>query len=214
MRNDEKAGLTTAKPESTFNVMLNAIGDSLSDHSSSKDVEDAEGEEDDEDDPAGGKLSEDDEPGWVMGTISKTVQYRMERFREKQLKLDQLTQPRWGDAVDYLCESVKKYGMTEWEVPAVVQPQTADDAASSAPTTFGDSGETLASVPGKLPMPQVTSQPGSRHMRLDLRKPRTHKCIPSLPPALMLYSSPIAKFKDVEPIRFNPCISSPMLFEI
>jgi hypothetical protein len=37
-------------------------------------------------------LSEDDEPGWVMGTITKTVQQHMERFRQKQMKIDELTQ--------------------------------------------------------------------------------------------------------------------------
>jgi len=53
--------------------MSNTIGDSLSDLASSENGEDGEDEDDDEEDPAGGKFSEDDEPGWVMGTISKTV---------------------------------------------------------------------------------------------------------------------------------------------
>jgi len=34
-----------------------------------------------EDDTELGKLSDDEEPGWVMGTISKTVQHRLESFR-------------------------------------------------------------------------------------------------------------------------------------
>jgi len=100
MRNAEKGGLTTTKPETTFQEMLSAIRDSLSDLASSEDEEDGEADNDDEEDPAGDKLSKDDEPGWVMGTISKTVQYRMERFRQKQMKLDELTQPGWGDAAD------------------------------------------------------------------------------------------------------------------
>jgi len=58
--------------------MLNAIGDSLSDLASSDDEQDGEDEEDDEEDTELGKLSDDDEPGWVMGTITKTVQHRME----------------------------------------------------------------------------------------------------------------------------------------
>ena len=93
MRNAEKAGLTTTKPETSFEVMLNAIRDSLSNRASSDNEEDGEDEDDDEEDPVGGKISEDDEPGWVMGTISKTVHYFMERFRQKQMKLDELTQP-------------------------------------------------------------------------------------------------------------------------
>jgi hypothetical protein len=39
-----------------------------------------------------------------MGTISKMVQQRMESFRQKQMKLDELTQPRWEDAADYFRE--------------------------------------------------------------------------------------------------------------
>ena len=176
--------------------MLNAIGDSLSDLASSDDEEDGEDWDDEEEDAAGGKLSEDDEPGWVMGTISKTVEHRMERFLQKQMKLDKLMQPGWGDAADYFCESDKKYGMTKWKIPAVVQPQTADDAASSAPMTHGEPMETRDSVPGKLQMPQVTSQPGSSHIRLGSQKPQILEPIPSLPPALMPDLSPHSEIKE------------------
>jgi len=79
MRNVEKAQSTTTKPEKSFE-MLNAIGDSLSNLASSEDEEDGEDEDDDEEDTELGKLSEDDKPGWVMGTISTTVQHRMESF--------------------------------------------------------------------------------------------------------------------------------------
>jgi len=78
MRNAEKEGLTTTKPETTFEEMLNAIGVSLSDLANSDDGEHGEDEDDDEEDPAAGKCNEDDEPGWVMRTISMMVQYRME----------------------------------------------------------------------------------------------------------------------------------------
>jgi len=103
MSNVEKAGLTTREPEKTFEEMLNTIRDSLSNLASSADEEDAEDEEEDNDTERG-KLSQDDEPGWVMGRISKTVQCLMERFWQKQTKLDKLTQPGWGDAADYSCE--------------------------------------------------------------------------------------------------------------
>ena len=73
MRNVEKARSPTTKPETTFEEMLNAIGESLSNLASSEDEEDGEDEDDDEEDTEIGKLSEDDEPGWVMGTISNTV---------------------------------------------------------------------------------------------------------------------------------------------
>ena len=83
MRNADKAGLTTTKPETAFEEMFNIIGDSLSDLASPDNGEDGEDEDDDEEDPVGGILSEDDEPGWVMGTISKIVLYLMQHFRQK-----------------------------------------------------------------------------------------------------------------------------------
>jgi len=108
MTHAELAGLMSRTPEKTFEEMLIAIGDSLSDVASSDDGEDREDEDDEETEK--GKLSEDDEPGWVMGTITETVQQRMERFRQKQMKFDELTQPGWEDAADYFRERDKKYG--------------------------------------------------------------------------------------------------------
>jgi len=58
--------------------MLNATGDSLSDLVSSDDEEVGEDKDDDEQYTGHGKLSDDDEPGWVMGTITKTVQHHVE----------------------------------------------------------------------------------------------------------------------------------------
>jgi len=100
------AGLTSRKPEKRFEEMLVAIGDSLSGLASYDYREDGEDEDDDENEL--GMLSEDDEPGWVMGTITKTVQLRMERFRQKQMKFDQMTQPAWEDAADNFREQDKK----------------------------------------------------------------------------------------------------------
>jgi len=80
--------------------MLVAIGGSLSDLASSNNGED--GEDEDKEETEQGKLSEDDEPGWVMGTITKTVQQHMERFWQNQMKLHELTQPGWEDAANYL----------------------------------------------------------------------------------------------------------------
>jgi len=102
MMHAEIAGLTSREPEKSFEEMLLPIGDSLSDLGSSEDVEDGEDEADEETEQ--GKLSDDDEPGWVMGTITKTVQQHMESFRQKQMKLDELTQPGWEDAADYFRE--------------------------------------------------------------------------------------------------------------
>jgi hypothetical protein len=78
--------------------MMVPIGDSLSYIASSNDGED--GEENNDKDLAQGKLSEDDQPRWVMGRIFKTVQQQMERFHQTEVKLDDLTPQGWGDAAD------------------------------------------------------------------------------------------------------------------
>jgi hypothetical protein len=106
MAHTEIAGLTTIAPENTFENMIAAVRDSLSDLASS---DDAENREDEDEETEQGKLSEDDEPGWVMGTISKTVQQRMASFQQMRIKLDELTQPGWEDAADYFSERDEKY---------------------------------------------------------------------------------------------------------
>jgi len=83
---------TTGKPETTFEEMLYANGDILSELASSHDEQDGEDEEDDEEDTQLGKLSDDHESGWVMGTITETVLHHMESFRQRQMRLDELTQ--------------------------------------------------------------------------------------------------------------------------
>jgi len=214
MRNAEKAGFTATKPETTSEEMLNAIRDGLSDLASSNDGEDGEDADDDEEDPSGGKFSKDDEHGWVMGTISNMVPYRMERFRQKQMQRDDSTQPGWGDAAYWFRERDKKYGMTEWKVLAVVRTQMADDAASSVLTIFGEPIETLDSVPEELQMPQETSRPGSSRMRLGSRKPQMHELIPSFPPASVPDWTQIQQSNHLESESFNHCISCPKLITI
>jgi len=122
VRNAEKAGLTTTKPETTFGKMWNVIRDSMRDHASSDIGEDGEDKDLDEADTELGKHSEDDEPSWVIGTISKLLHHQMERFRQKQMKFDELTQQGRVDAVDYVRERDMKYGMNELKDPADVQP--------------------------------------------------------------------------------------------
>jgi hypothetical protein len=97
--NPEHEQSTTTKPDTTFEEMLNAIADSGSDLANSDDEEDVEDEEDGEDTELG-KLSEDDEPDWLMGTISKTVLHRMESIGRMQVRLDKLMPQGWGDAAN------------------------------------------------------------------------------------------------------------------
>jgi len=204
MAQAEIAGLTSREPEKTFEEMMVAIRDSLSDLASSDDGED--GEEEDDEETEQGNLSEDDKPGWVMGTITKTVQQRMERFRQKQMKLDELTQLGWEDAADYFRERDMKYGTTELRVPAVVEPQTMDDAAATPPATFGELMESLDIVPGRSQRPRGTSRPGSSHIRLGSVKPKSQSSIPSDEPAAEPDSSMLLKAKPVETVSFYPCI--------
>jgi len=67
-------------------------------------------------------LSEDDEPGWVMGTISKMVQHRLESLQQVQIGLDELTHPGWGYAANNFRQRQMKYRMTKLTVPAVGKP--------------------------------------------------------------------------------------------
>jgi len=203
MAHAEIAGLTTRESEKTFEEMMAATGDSLSDLASSDDGEDGE---DEDEETEKGKLSEDDEPGWVMGTISKTVQQRMESFRQKQMKLDELTQPGWENAADYILERDKKYGTAELRVPVVVQPQTDDDASAPPPTTFGELIERLDIVPGISQMPQGTSRPGSSHIRLGSVKPQLNTSISGFEPATEPNTSPLLKATPVELGSFYTCI--------
>jgi hypothetical protein len=85
--------LTSRVPEKTLEKMLVAIGDSLSDLVSSDHWED--GEDEDGGEPDQGKLSDDEQPGWVMDAITKTVQLCMKRFWQKQRNLDELTHLEW-----------------------------------------------------------------------------------------------------------------------
>ena len=76
---------------------MNAIRDIPSDLATSANGEDGDDEDDDEEDTRYRKLRKDDEPGWVMGSVSKTVQRGMESFRPKLMRLDELTQLERGD---------------------------------------------------------------------------------------------------------------------
>jgi len=119
----------------------------VSDGVSSDEEEDRQDEEDDDENTAHSKLSEDDEPGWVMGMILKTVPHRMVSIWQKQTRLDELTQPAMGDAANYTPERDMKYQMSKLIVLAIVKPQTDMTAATPLPTTSGDHMQSLDSIP-------------------------------------------------------------------
>jgi hypothetical protein len=173
----EIAGLTSRESKKTFGKMPVAFGDSLSDLTSSDNGED--GEDDDDDKTEQGNFSEDDEPGWVTGTITNTVQQCIERFQQKQMKLDELTQPGWKDVADYLGARYKEYGTTRLKVPVIVQPQTNDHPPAPPAATFGELMKSLDIVPRISQRPQGTSPPGSSHIRLGSMKPQCESSTPS-----------------------------------
>ena len=172
------AELTTTELEKTFEEIMVAVGDSLRDFAHSDNWDD--GEDDDDEETEHGKLSEDDKPCWVMGTITKMVQQCMDWFQKKEIKLDELTQLVLEDGADYFCERDKKYGTSELRVHAIVQPQTDDIAAALAPTTFGEHMESLVITPGISQMPQDTYRPGSSHIMLGSVKPQFNTCLSGL----------------------------------
>jgi len=184
--------------------MFVALRDSLSDIASFDDREDGDDEDDKEIEQR--QLSQDDEPDWVMGTITKLVQRRMQGFRQKQRKRDELTQPGREYAADYIHEEEKKYGTSEVSVPAVIQPKTDNDAVAPAPPTFGDLMECVDIVPGISQMPLATSRPGSSHMRLGTGKPQSNTSRYGLAPATEPDSSLIQNAKPVELVTLYPCI--------
>jgi hypothetical protein len=92
-----------------------------------------------------------------MGTISKTLPQRMERFWQKQMERDELTQPGWRHTAAYFRESDRKYDTTELTVLAVFKLHTDNDAANLAHSTFGELMESLDIIPGISRMPEGTS---------------------------------------------------------
>lgn len=94
----DTTGLTTMEPQKMYHEMMVAIGDILTDIASSdygKDLED-----DNNDESEQGQLTENDEPGCVMHTITLMVQERMDKFRQKRINFNKPTEPKWKNVAD------------------------------------------------------------------------------------------------------------------
>jgi len=170
MRHAENTGLTTWKPEKTLEDMFQAIADSLSNLSGSDDEEVGEDEADDEEDTELSKLGKDDGHGWVMGTISKTVQQCMKCFLQQQMNVDKLTKPGCGDMAHHFSQRDMKYGTAKLIVPAVIKPQTGTTVATPPPTRFGELMQTLDMVYEQSHMPPGTSPPRSNQTEAAFRE--------------------------------------------
>jgi len=200
------------EPEKICQEMMVVIGDSLSDLASSDDGED--GEDEDDEVTEQGQVSEDDEPAWVMGTITKPVQQCMGRFRQKPMKIDILTHPGWDYAADYSRGRDQKYNTSALRVPAVVKPQTDDDFAAPVPTIIGELMEHLDIVPGISQMPQGTSQLGSSHIMPGSQKQQSNMSISGLVPAAKPQSWLFQNANPVELTSYCPCVQPPQLITI
>jgi len=126
-------------------------------------------------------------------------------FGKKQMRLDEWTQPEWGDVADYFCERDKKYATAELTVLAVIKLQTENVATRTAQKTLRELMETLDIIPGTLQMAQWTSWSGMRHMRLGSSKPQTHQYIAYHPPNEVPDLSLTKKAKPVQHICFHAC---------
>jgi hypothetical protein len=199
MNHAETAGFTPREHKKSCKAMLVTIGESLTDLARSDDGEDGE---DENEEIEQGILREDDEPGRVMGTITKIVQQRMSRFWQKQMKLNQFTQPGWEDVAGYFPERDKKYVTSQLRNPAIIQPQMNDNIPASQLTTFGKLMECLHIVPGISQMPQGTSHPGSCLARLGLVILQSYMSMLCPEPAGEPELSPVLKAKTVKPVSF------------
>ena len=189
--------------------MLNAIGDSASGYANFNDEEVEEDQDDDDEDTALGEVREDDDPGWVKGTLSKMVQQRMESIMPKEKRLNKLMQLGWGDMADYFCERDMTYGTAKLNVLQVVKPETDTTGATPSPKTFGLLMQTFHIIPRKSQMPQVASRPRSSPVRRGWDNRKSHNHIASLLPDLVPDLSQIVNAKPAEPVRLYPCIYRP-----
>jgi len=122
------------------------------------------------------------------------------------MRLDELTQPGWGDAANNFSQRDMKYWTAELKVLAVVKPQIGMTAATPSPTTFGELMQTFDIVRGQSQMPAVTSRPGRSQMWLRSGNPQSPKFILVLSPNAACNSTPIQDAKRLEPISFYPRI--------
>jgi hypothetical protein len=138
----------------------------------------------------------------------------MESFQQKQMRLDKLNKPRWGDAANYFREREMRYWTAGLNVPVVAKPQIDTTAATPSPVTVGEHMQTPEIVRGQSDMAAVTCWPGSSQMGLGLEKRRSHKVILVLSPVMATDSMPIQDGNPVEPVSFYPCMKNPLLITI
>jgi len=80
----------------------------------------------------------------------------MESFRQKRIRLHELTFPGWGDAANYFREWDMRYGNAELKVPVGVKPKRDSTTATPSQIMVGESMQTPEIVRGQSEMPAVT----------------------------------------------------------
>jgi len=138
----------------------------------------------------------------------------MARFRQKLMKLDELTPPGWEDTADYIRENNQLYSIAELWVPAVITPQTEDDEVAPAPTSFGELMDSLDIVPGISQMPHGTPWLGSSQIRLGSRKRQSNTRTLGLAPTVEPNSSLLPDVKRIELVCVYSCIWPPQRITI
>jgi hypothetical protein len=147
----------------TFEVMMEAIRDSVDDVTTSDEEDDHYDNISDGQDYDDAKLSDDDAPGWVVGTINKSVQERLETVPMKRIKLQELTTLAWAEAEADFTIRNRKYGTTKLKILTVVTLNTTINTANTS--IFGHFRDALNRVPvTKSPMAQPPSSPIGSHL--------------------------------------------------
>jgi hypothetical protein len=138
-------------------------------------------------------------------TISPPVLQRVQRFRLKLIKLNELTHPGWEDAADNFRATDQKYRTFESSIPAVIELWTDGIAAAPAPATYRDLLVCLDIVHRILQMLQGTSRPGSSHIRPGAVMQQSQTRIASLAPTVEPDSSPLLTVMIVQPVSKYLC---------
>lgn len=107
--------------EESFKERPNTLGDNLNSFPTFGNDKDVEDEDSDDEESNLGKLSEDNEPSWVVGTTCKTVRHCIESFWQTQMRLHKLTHSEQGDTVDNFNVRSIMYGTTELRALVIIK---------------------------------------------------------------------------------------------
>lgn len=195
--------MPTRVPKNSFEEILIAIEACLSNLAILDDKEDVDVKADDRNGSELGKLSENDEPGWVMGTLSKEVPQSMETYLVMEIWHDELTQLRWWDMADYFPYRDMKCWMAALKLLPIVISLADKVAATPGTTKFVKLIVTVDNVPGKSQMLDGHPHQGCSHTMLGFPKPQSDKQIMSrLPDA----ASNLLSIKQLKPSETHQCL--------